>query len=59
MDLRIDLNNFDRRTNVPSQVMFVSGLRIFATWRLIAERIHCKDQKVYNAPRSLKTIPTV
>lgn len=31
-----------QRKNVHLQVIFVSNWRIFATWRLIFERIHCK-----------------
>jgi hypothetical protein len=34
------IDNIVSRINVPPQVMFVSGLRIFATWRLILERIN-------------------
>jgi CRP-like cAMP-binding protein len=38
--------------------MFVSGLRIFATWRLILERIHCYDLKVVKMSRDpLKQFP--
>ncbi len=48
-----DLDNIAPRMNVIVQVMFVFGLRIFATWRLIAERIHCYDHKVIIMSRDL------
>jgi hypothetical protein len=41
MICQFDLDNIADRMNVPGQVIFVSGLRIFATWRLLLERIHC------------------
>ena len=48
-----DLVNVAQRTNVPRQVMFVTRLRIFATWRLLPERIHWYDQKGSNMPQDL------
>ena len=54
MDIcKLDLYNIAERMNVPGQVIFVCGLRIFATWRLIPERIHCYDQKVVFMSRDL------
>jgi CRP-like cAMP-binding protein len=42
------INNIFQRTNVTELVIFVGSLRIFATWRLIHERIHCKDNMADN-----------